>query len=859
MNQGKGTKGAEEAKKASAGNFKGKSEGASNQIRSARDGANNLLNGYRSDQYQTADVNLTSNELGFRSTETHVAQPKEAREEASNQGCDSWPSKNETTSAHTLSHSPNGEGKGIDGAAGADPAHVKIPSRENSQDNGSSPYIADDNGVAAIDSNTTIEGVVEHHDEAAKGLTVDDFKLDNGSKLNDFKDSRIARSADMGDDAELMGKTSRTTANAVLRGARAVQEGKGRGGIAKAVALGALEQDDGAVGDAVRAGLIAHDLYRAVRGDKKVIEETAQPQVESAASGFQEKDSITPDAKDTSEFMSGGTDNQVGSEWMSSSCKESQVDGGYFTPSSERPSPADAFKGTSKRKGVQSAKGGRSVAVARVAEAALSSIGDDGSLMTSGTKSAGRAVIRGAVAARKGLGVKGVAKASAVAIIDDDDGAIGDSVRIARSAKEVANAAHYLNQKLGQRAVKRAGGSSASQMAAQLKRTYAQAKSMAIARGAQQGMTIQGMSLAQKAQATIKALSNVAVEGLKAAGGAIISAISSILGSLGAMIAPVALPVLLIMILVTLLVGVINGGDSGSTGSLAGTEREVAQFFKEKKLDDIRIAAILGNMYAESGVNPNSVETGGTGIGISQWSTDRADSLRSYAASVGKPWTDLRTQLDFFWDHDIYQKDWKSTYQIGHTTVSGSKAGFLAADSVETATKEFCFGWERPGIPALQKRIDAAIRYLGMLQSGNMGNIVGGEDYEAAKPSQKAVADRTAVQPFVGAGKCAAWVNRLFTALGNEPQGYLPYASSYQKWTPEAFNSDTVKVGMIIVVPSTVTSPGIGHIGIYIGGGKIISNETGGVIARPTSEWIRAFCKISPAYQGWINNVDLSK
>ena len=114
------------------------------------------------------------------------------------------------------------------------------------------------------------------------------------------------------------------------------------------------------------------------------------------------------------------------------------------------------------------------------------------------------------------------------------------------------------------------------------------------------------------------------------------------------------------------------------------------------------------------------------------------------------------------------------------------------------------------------------------------------------------------IEPWPGSGLCATWVNRLFTRIGNAPQGYLPYASSYMKWCPARLDASRLKVGMIVVVPSTVTAPGIGHIGVYMGDGIIRSSESGGVINRSVAEWTAAFCKIAPAYMGWINNRDLS-
>lgn len=48
-----------------------------------------------------------------------------------------------------------------------------------------------------------------------------------------------------------------------------------------------------------------------------------------------------------------------------------------------------------------------------------------------------------------------------------------------------------------------------------------------------------------------------------------------------------------------------------------------------------------------SAVNPGDGRDGSDSIGIGQWNSDRAKALKAFAASRGKPWNDLDTQIDF--------------------------------------------------------------------------------------------------------------------------------------------------------------------------------------------------------------------
>jgi len=327
--------------------------------------------------------------------------------------------------------------------------------------------------------------------------------------------------------------------------------------------------------------------------------------------------------------------------------------------------------------------------------------------------------------------------------------------------------------------------------------------------------------------------------------------IKGMLAALGSSLAPLLLGVVALILLVAIF-GAAGGGnktaDSESSGSLNSVENQVASYLMSQGLDELHTAAIMGNMYAESGVDPTSTEVGGTGIGICQWSYGRANSLRSYATSQGKNWNDLSIQLDFFWNHDIWQNEWSSRYTIRQhkvegdpaigEVVSGSKTRFLASTDLNEATKLFCYGWERPGIPRINVRLEAAQRYYTALMSGG----VGGQDYASAEQWQRDIVDACNRVPSPGAGWCAAWVTNVYSAAGlPAPSGnaccmYLNYCTSS--------NPSELKVGMLVAYQQSKTSHGIwnkghygyGHVGIYIGDGKVMSN-TGSIVTQTLDEF----------------------
>lgn len=183
------------------------------------------------------------------------------------------------------------------------------------------------------------------------------------------------------------------------------------------------------------------------------------------------------------------------------------------------------------------------------------------------------------------------------------------------------------------------------------------------------------------------------------------------------------------------IIGGIDASEEEDTGALVGNEAEIAQFLIDKGYDTIHVAAILGNMRAEAGGTPGTsfntgaVEYGsGAGHGICQWTGSRWDGaggLLQFAQSQGKEWTDLSVQLDFLWTE--VQRNWIGGYTVspGSTDpaypayVYGSKQRFDQATDLTACVEAFCYGFERPGIPHITRRIDFANQYYEMLNSSS--------------------------------------------------------------------------------------------------------------------------------------------
>lgn len=356
--------------------------------------------------------------------------------------------------------------------------------------------------------------------------------------------------------------------------------------------------------------------------------------------------------------------------------------------------------------------------------------------------------------------------------------------------------------------------------------------------------------------------------GAPVAGGAAANAAAGSAGGAGGAAAgAAAIPAAVVaglLILLALIASTFTGlADSNDeVAQLNEVENQVCSFLREKGLDDIHVAAIMGNMQAESGMNPAKIESNGVGIGICQWSYGRAEALREFAASKGKDWSDLGIQLEFFWERDEYQNDWSATYRVSGgysnpspppgTVVSGSKRGFLASDTIEDATRQFCYGWERAGFPRIDLRIEYAIAY-----SGAIADKGGGEDYDAASDRQKTLVDACRRTGWPGVGLCATWVSRAFENAG---YGHLGGNAEDQfAWWCHFSNRSELKVGMIIAVDDSPTSHW-GHVGIYIGDNKVMESVDSGVVETDLDEWISYNGRngAEPVRWGWGGGADLS-
>lgn len=147
-------------------------------------------------------------------------------------------------------------------------------------------------------------------------------------------------------------------------------------------------------------------------------------------------------------------------------------------------------------------------------------------------------------------------------------------------------------------------------------------------------------------------------------------------------------------------------------------------------------------------------------------------------------------------------------------------------------------------------------------QNTGGGGSGDGEEYDQATAAQRQIVDVAYATPFAGDGLCATWVSRVFANAGQSYPGGNANSFAMSRENGE------LKVGMVICVEHSgadYDSWNYGHIGIYIGDGKVMHNESSrtgnqsnGCTVTDLDTWKAQYEYQCTAYWGWVNGIDLS-
>ena len=150
--------------------------------------------------------------------------------------------------------------------------------------------------------------------------------------------------------------------------------------------------------------------------------------------------------------------------------------------------------------------------------------------------------------------------------------------------------------------------------------------------------------------------------------------------------------------------------------------------------------------------------------------------------------------------------------------------------------------------------------------SSSGGSSSGGGSYAPGTPQQnagsgkqQAVVNACYSTPSPGLNWCAAWVTNVFRNAG---VGYFG-GNACDMFNAWCYSSDrsALQVGMIVADSSHsgTGTPGLlyGHVGIYVGGGIVMSNE-GSITSKSLDAFIRFYGTGSGVRWGWLGGIALS-
>ena len=149
--------------------------------------------------------------------------------------------------------------------------------------------------------------------------------------------------------------------------------------------------------------------------------------------------------------------------------------------------------------------------------------------------------------------------------------------------------------------------------------------------------------------------------------------------------------------------------------------------------------------------------------------------------------------------------------------------------------------------------------YSGGSSSGGGSYAPGTPQQNAGSGKQQAVVNACYSTPSPGQNWCAAWVTNVFRNAG---VGYFG-GNACDMFNAWCYSSDrsALQVGMIVADSSHsgTGAPGLlyGHVGIYVGGGIVMSNE-GPITSKSLDSFISFYGTGSGVRWGWLGGIALS-
>ena len=325
---------------------------------------------------------------------------------------------------------------------------------------------------------------------------------------------------------------------------------------------------------------------------------------------------------------------------------------------------------------------------------------------------------------------------------------------------------------------------------------------------------------------------------------------------------------------------VVGGSGQSSPGSLTGADALVARALRAAGLTDVQVAAVLGNLHAESGMDPSAYANfdGSSypyerALGLFQFtdagngpddltaSSELSDFL-SWCAANGRSSVDAGAQAEYWvttyrpnWGTALHEHGYYAAACPEYADADCSLEAWDGCEDVGLATYMFmaCSGRPAAWAARFDVRLQAALEAYAALQSGALEV---GQEYEAANETQRAIADAATRTPSPGPSLCAAWVSNVYANAGLGRVGGNAN-DMYASWCHSSDRSE-LEVGMLVAVaPSDASGMGAiyGHVGIYVGDGMVMHCTNDTVYRCTLDEWVATYGRYAQVRWGYPANV----
>ena len=224
--------------------------------------------------------------------------------------------------------------------------------------------------------------------------------------------------------------------------------------------------------------------------------------------------------------------------------------------------------------------------------------------------------------------------------------------------------------------------------------------------------------------------------------------------------------------------------------------KKVYGFLTKNGYSPAAASGVLANAASESHVDPTAIQNNGKGpaAGMFQWENWRDKSARwlalnNYAASKGKDWTDLDSQLEFF-NQEMHGVDIgknrlntervpKNEPQYVAKPLPNGIEDFKKLDDPLEAALQFETAFERGGKPRMEKRFENARQYYnlysgseynGQYTPGGVGSVEGGKEIDTSKEnivedSSKPLDGNTSADASSGVGDILGTISSAFSNI----------------------------------------------------------------------------------------------